>query len=767
MKKKNLILISLLLFIQVAFSQDEAAFSFEVENLPVSETLSRLEDLFDVKFSYADDILKGKEIHLTMKYRTLLEAIEEISVQESLFFEAIDGRYFIVRNAQSSSKIQVLEGVLLTGYLAKGIFKNSKGSFVIKPHQLEILPGLTETDILESIQLLPGVVSPNETASGILVRGGEADQNRVIWNDINIYHKGHLFGMISPFNPNTTKEVTFINKGTNPRYGERISSVIDLSSGNKIIDILKAGIGVNGINGDVYLEVPVVENRLSVEAAFRRSYTELIQTTTFDRLADKTFQNTKIENTNGENNTFFFVDYNAKINYKLNANNTISFSAIYIDNQLDYSIFDTEESLRFTDLMSIKNEGFGATWETIWNNKVSMKTSAFSSKYRFNYNYITDKENERVSDFNKKNIIFDSGISSEINVNISNKSKVDFGYQYTLKDVSYAFLETSELSFLLDNDKTVVNTHSVYSNYNLSYNFFNLSVGARINYYKELNKTKFEPRVLMYKNLFRNIKLQASWELKNQIISEIDETILSDLSLENKLWRLANGKEFPVIHGNQVSLGLLYSHLGWSFDIDGYYKTVDGMTALALGFLNPEDSTFHIGDEEVFGIDFYLKKDFGALKTWIGYSYNDVKSKFRGINSDAYFTSNTNIKHSLTTSVALKLQKFQVALAWYWRTGRPYTEALIDTDGAIYFDEINGKILPNYHRLDLSSTYGFNLSRSNRLKGKIGFSIRNIYNKRNHLSKEYVGNNNLNDPTEVHDRFSLGFTPNFLLRIYW
>ena len=45
--------------------------------------------------------------------------------------------------------------------------------------------------------------------------------------------------------------------------------------------------------------------------------------------------------------------------------------------------------------------------------------------------------------------------------------------------------------------------------------------------------------------------------------------------------------------------------------------------------------------------------------------------------------------------------------------------------------------LPIYHRLDLSSTYNFKMSKHNKLRGKIGLSIRNIYNRKNLISKEY------------------------------
>ena len=79
----------------------------------------------------------------------------------------------------------------------------------------------------------------------------------------------------------------------------------------------------------------------------------------------------------------------------------------------------------------------------------------------------------------------------------------------------------------------------------------------------------------------------------------------------------------------------------------------------------------------------------------------------------------------------------------------------------------NTKSLPEYHRLDVSATCDFRFSKENKLRGKLGVSLRNVYDRENHLSKEYTGNNSLNDPIEVVDKFSLGFTPNFLVRMYW
>ena len=150
----------------------------------------------------------------------------------------------------------------------------------------------------------------------------------------------------------------------------------------------------------------------------------------------------------------------------------------------------------------------------------------------------------------------------------------------------------------------------------------------------------------------------------------------------------------------------------------------------------------------------------------MSYSYSNALSNFDGLNNNLDFTSSTNIEHAITTSIAYRKNQFQVALAWHWRTGKPFTKGIdpLDVNNSFQFIGINSERLPAYHRMDLSSTYDFYYSGNKKIKGKIGFSIRNIYDQRNQLSRDYFGNNNLDDPIRIVDKFSLGFTPNFLFR---
>ena len=751
-----------------AFSQEEAFYiGFEDESL--ADAFSKIEDTYNVLFSYKDTDINAKQISLIKDERTLLDLLDAIKLLTNLDYNILDNRYIII-NESSDKPIDLnkLEEVIVKSYLTKGIEKNKDGSYKLYPSKLAILPGLTEPDVLESIQLLPGVISPNETATGFFVRGGASDQNRLIWDGINLYHKGHLFGMISPLNPNVTSEIKFINKGAHVRYGERLSSVIDMSSNTEISNQLKAEMGLNGFNADALIDIPIIEDKMNIQASLRRSYVDVLETFAFRPLANKVFESTKINDAENTNNEFSFLDYNIKLNYKPNDKNSLYASFISIDNQLDYIQNDSETSSVFNDKLRTSNLGYGFGWMLDWTDKISLNTTAFFSDYKLNYNFITSENNEQVSNFEKRNTIFDSGIATELHINASKMSNYTLGYQYTLKDVAYAFLNTTDLSFVLDTEDSTVQTHSLYGNYNYkSKKGLDVSLGIRSTYFIELDAVRLEPRLVVLLPVAKYLKFQLTGEIKNQIISELDETILSSLSLENRVWRLADGDEFPIINSQQVSAGFIYSKNSFSIDVDAYYKKLSNITALSLGFLNPNNNTFNIGEQTIFGADVFIKKQFKGFNTWLSYAINSAKSNFSNLNNSQDFISKSNITHAISTALSYKLDNFQFALGWKWQTGKPYTIAEEGDDGLEFNNGINTGQLPIYHRLDFSSTYNFKMSKTNKLRGKVGLSIRNIYNRQNVITREYRGNNSLSDPIELIETFSIGFTPNIMFRLYW
>ena len=156
----------------------------------------------------------------------------------------------------------------------------------------------------------------------------------------------------------------------------------------------------------------------------------------------------------------------------------------------------------------------------------------------------------------------------------------------------------------------------------------------------------------------------------------------------------------------------------------------------------------------------------------MSYSLINNEFTFADINSGNSFPGNFDITHHLNWSHTYEWYRFNVSLGWNIRTGIPYTRALgisETNDGfVIDYDETNKERLPNYHRLDISTTYKFNISENGKWKGKLGFSLLNIYNKKNTLSRTYEKRQSVdqnNQELREINKSSLGITPNLVFRI--
>ena len=76
---------------------------------------------------------------------------------------------------------------------------------------IRMVPSLLgEVDLIKVLQLLPGVQSTSEGATGFSVRGGSADQNLIILDEATVYNASHLMGFFSVFNNDAVKNVTLV-----------------------------------------------------------------------------------------------------------------------------------------------------------------------------------------------------------------------------------------------------------------------------------------------------------------------------------------------------------------------------------------------------------------------------------------------------------------------------------------------------------------------------------------------------------------------------
>ena len=100
----------------------------------------------------------------------------------------------------------------------------------ISPRVLKAQPSLAEPDIFRTIQSLPGVLTTSEFSTGLVIRGGNTDQNLILLDGITVYNPSHLGGLFSNFIVDAVKEAELIKGGYNAEYGGRLSAVLDIRS---------------------------------------------------------------------------------------------------------------------------------------------------------------------------------------------------------------------------------------------------------------------------------------------------------------------------------------------------------------------------------------------------------------------------------------------------------------------------------------------------------------------------------------------------------
>jgi len=741
---------------------EKQVINFKQKNL--SQALTVIENKFDIKYNYLDSIVSQKKLNLPQKKYSLSQINDEIEFQNNLIIRNIDGRFYIItqnNNEDCLDKIECLSEVIVKGYLTKGITKNTDKTIVI-PENMEMLPGVPDADILLTLQQLPGVISPNETASGLHIRGGNIDQNLLLWDGIKLLHPGHLFGMISGFNPSAIHQVNYYFKGTPPRMGERISSVIDMKTSNEISSETTVKLGVNGLNFDFLVRTPIIKNRFGIELAGRKSYTEWWLSPTFNKMANKVFQNTDFKNFNDEN-LFQFNDFTGKINFKPREKTTLNFSSILINNNLDFTSPYLEQNTK-SDNMKVKNSGLSFQWNEKWSEKWQQNFLIYYAMYDFSYKNVKYL-NPDYNAFKKLNRGKDSGIELNFKHLVNKKTTLDFGFHLIGNDFSHAFTtENPDYTLVLDNKHT----------YNLtSVNYFMLKTfwkdwffqgGLRYSFSYNIDYQTIEPRLIVQNNFSNFWSFQFTYEKKSQLLSQIQESVASDLSLENYVWVIANDEDFPVIKAHQITGGLTFKKNNYLIDCDLYYKPLTGISTLLYGVSNNFDVGIKTGTGITTGLDMLLQKETSSWKSSLTYSFLEAQHKFEEINNGKYFPINSEIKHSLGINFTKKWNQFSLSLGWNWHTGKPYSS--INEENQIV--AFNSKRLPYYHRLDISGIY--RLKKPEKWNASVGFSIFNAYNQQNELSREYQRNYSdinaaYNTSHTTQNYMGLGFTPNVFLKI--
>lgn len=670
------------------------------------------------------------------------------------------------------SIINDLEPVVTTVYLTKGITKRKDGTFEIKPKKIGQLPGLTEPDVFQTMQQIPGINATDENISNTSVRGGTHDQNLFLWNGIRLYQTGHFFGLISSLNPNLAHKINIAKNGTSAFYGDGVSSSVLISTHTDSIENTRGAIGLNLINADFYTKVKT-SKKSNIEISGRRSYTDLVTSPTYTNYFNKIFQNTIVtnyfDNQNIKYNSdedFYFYDFTAQYHQKIKRKTDLFIDILSISNILDVLQTKTENSITTSKYSCLEQQTYGANalLKTDWNAKNSSEISIYASYYNIN------SENESIESnqiFNQENTILDTGIKLQNSHVLSDKFTFLNGYQFN--EIGVRNVDIVNTPIFSRKIKEVLKNHALIAElkYRSSNDKFNGRIGFRQNYIQEFSTFIFEPRVQLNYKFTPYFQLEIMGESKHQTTSQIVDLQQDFLGIEKRRWTLSNNKDIPIVKSNQASLGFSFNKNNWLLTLENFYKKVDGITSMSQGFQNQYEFVKTNGNYTVYGTEFLIQKQFRPITAWISYTFQENNYDFKTLNTTA-FPNNFEIKHTIKSAIISDFKNIKLAIGAQWFTGKPTTLPIsttpIYTDPetpTVGYQSPNSSNLEDYFQVNFSGAYAFNIGKKSTLN--LGFSIQNVLNNKTSINQHYRINNNTNVVEQINT-FSLERTPNAFLR---
>jgi outer membrane receptor for ferrienterochelin and colicin len=245
--------------------------------------------------------------------------------------------------------------------------------------QIKELPALLgEVDVFKILQLLPGVQSGTEGASGLYVRGGGPDQNLILLDGVPVYNASHLFGFFSIFNADAINNVELIKGGFPSRYGGRLSSVIDVSMKEGNMQEVKGEGSIGLIASKATVEGPIKKDKTSFILSARRTYLDLLARPIV-----------KAASKGNETVGYYFYDLNGKVNHIINDKNRLYLS-VYTGDDKAYSKYsnfyiNNNERTDYQDEYGLKWGNFitALRWNNVINSRLFSNYTFTYSKYQF------------------------------------------------------------------------------------------------------------------------------------------------------------------------------------------------------------------------------------------------------------------------------------------------------------------------------------------------------------------------------------------------
>lgn len=609
-------------------------------------------------------------------------------------------------------------------------------------------------DVIKVLQNLPGVAAGMEMVSGLYVHGGDGSDNLFLLDGVPLYQISHLGGMFSSFNTDVVRSLDFYKSGFPARYGDRLSSVVDISTydgdrerigGSFTIGLIDARLRVNG---------PIVKDKLFFDVAVRRTW--------LDAILGPAFAISNHSTSPGEaksSGSYSFLDGNASLTYLPGSNDKLSlrffggtdwfnYKAVTEETFYGKEIYKGESSEKVK--MNWGNVAVSADWKHSFSDASALNLLGYYSRGYSNIAF-------DVVELDFYDDVLNTYKLGEKTVGAVNTVGLKSGWSYDAQhhrvlcgiDYQHSWFNPYRRQFIsgegISSDDKEAGFYrsdevSAYAEDRMTYGNFNMNIGLRLDGYFSGKKAWFypRPRLAVSYAFAPFLSVKASYSSMVQY-SHLLSSIFMDLP--TNLWMPSTAKIKPST-SRQVALGLYSSFAKyWHIDVEGYYKTMDnciiysGQTSV-MPPLTDWDKEFKSGEGLAYGAEFDLGCDYEKVSASVYYTLSWSKRRFKDLYPDWFYDRFDN-RHKLTLMATYRINRnIDISATWNYHSGNRVT-----MPEQVYEDEMGGTSLlfsspynaklPDYHRLDIGANFRKKTRRGNESIWNV--SIYNVYCRMNPL----------------------------------
>lgn len=672
---------------------------FSIKDVPVGEYTIRF-NLIGYNTLLLDNIVVLSARPTDLRVQLTILSTEEIDVVENRFIKPND-----IANSIKSLRYEEV--------------RRSPGGF---------------EDIGRVLQTLPGVSFVNNGRNDLIVRGGAPTENLFVVDNAvvpNINHfgsQGSTGGPVSIIELDFVNEVDFISGGFPAKYGDKLSSVLDISlrDGNRnrfLADINLSATGLGAV-----LEGPIGSKKKgSWLLAANRSYLDIIF------------------NSAGFGFVPEYTSAQFKGLYEFDFRNSLTVNFWGNLDKVRFNNDDEENKQDNENILQNNQKGYVNSYEyksVVTNNSV-LKLNLGRTYSDFDY---SGRDSLFTEIFSNKSTEGNTTLKAEYLIFPSSSTQIETGTGYTLVNAKSDILRIADTTYFID-DATGsryvlpdldINTDNNYGKafayLQLSQMFlkdFRINVGARYDYFNAIDsKNYFSPRASLVFNATPKLNLSLGYGIYYQSPSIV------------WLAGYEENKALKDIRADHYIAGVEYLFSAdWRVTLEGYYKDYSNYpTSTIRPFIVLSNTGGDFEQTQDFGIEPLVSEGTGHSKGIELYIQKALTTNYYGLINLSLFDAKYKALDGVERNSSFNNRFIFTILGGYrpgkqWEIsgkfryvgGRPYTP-INPADGTQLVSQFNSEYLPDFNSLDIRVDKRWNFKDWSLITY---VDIQNIYGRKN------------------------------------